>query len=87
MLERDLEKKMTRSVREAGGLALKWTAPGTSGVPDRIVFLPGGRVVFVELKRPGQTLRPLQVRMHEKLTELGADVRVVDSEADIEDLF
>jgi hypothetical protein len=39
-------------VRAHGGLCLKWVCPGWSGVPDRIVLLHGGRIVFVELKRP-----------------------------------
>lgn len=29
---------------------MKFVSPGNDGVPDRIVVLPGGRVIFVELK-------------------------------------
>ena len=52
MLERELEAKFARRVKSAGGLALKWVCPGHAGVPDRIVLLPGGRVAFVEMKKP-----------------------------------
>lgn len=45
-----------------GGLAPKFTSPGFDGVPDRLILLPGGKVAFIELKAPGKTLRPLQVR-------------------------
>ena len=58
---------------------MKWTSPGMTGVPDRIVFLPGGRVAFVEVKAPGQRPTPLQLRVHRMLSDLGADVRVLDS--------
>ena len=58
-----------------------------SGVPDRIVFLPGGRIMFVELKRPGQVPTALQSRIHGMLTKLGADVRVVDSLEGVDALF
>ena len=51
-LEKEIEKKLTDTVRKQGGLCLKWTCPGWAGVPDRIILLPGGRVVFAELKRP-----------------------------------
>lgn len=79
MLERRVEQRLVERAKEAGGLAIKWVAPGLSGVPDRIVILPGGRVIFVELKAPGERPTALQSRIHQMLTRLGADVRVVDS--------
>lgn len=51
-LEKDIEQTLVRMVRRHGGLCLKWVCPGWSGVPDRIVLLPEGRIIFVELKRP-----------------------------------
>lgn len=68
-------------------MAIKWTAPGTAGVPDRIVFLPGGVVIFVELKAPGRTSTALQVRIQQMLKALGADVRVIDSLEDVDALL
>ena len=44
-----------------------------------MVLLPGGRMGFVEVKAPGQTPRPLQVRRHSQLAELGYVVLVLDS--------
>lgn len=51
-LEKDIERKLRTMVESHGGLCLKWVCPGWAGVPDRIVLLPGGRALFVELKRP-----------------------------------
>ena len=68
-------------------MAAKWVSPGMAGVPDRIVFLPGGRIIFVELKRPGEKPTPLQNRIIEMLRELGADVRVVDSMEKADEIF
>lgn len=51
-LEKEVERKLTNMVKDRGGLCLKWVCPGWRGVPDRIVILPGGRIVFVETKRP-----------------------------------
>lgn len=53
ILEKDIEKRLVREVKKLGGLCLKWVSPGNSGVPDRIVLMPGGKAIFVELKKPG----------------------------------
>jgi hypothetical protein len=77
--EKELEKKMVRAVRRCGGLALKFVSPGIAGVPDRIVLLPGGRLVFAEMKAPGEKPGALQAFRHEQLRKLGFRVVVVDS--------
>jgi hypothetical protein len=79
MLEKRIERRVVEGARQAGGLAIKWSAPAFAGVPDRIVFLPGGRIILVEVKAPGCHPSPLQQRVHLMLSQLGADVRVVDS--------
>lgn len=84
--ERHVEQALVDRVSAAGGLAIKFVSPAMSGMPDRIVVMPGGRIAFVELKRPGERPRPLQVRMHQMLIERGADVRVVDDLAAVEQL-
>lgn len=71
-LEKDIERKLVKMVERHGGRCLKWVCPSSSGVPDRIVLLPGGRIIFVELKRPkGGRLSPMQRWWAKKLTELG----------------
>lgn len=77
--EKDIEKYFVRRVREAGGKAYKFMSPGNNGVPDRMVCLPGGRVVFVELKAPGKVPRPMQIHQIGILREFGFRVEIVDS--------
>jgi hypothetical protein len=77
--ERDVEQALVHHMRMCGGLALKFVSPGWSGAPDRLCLWPGGKVVFVEVKRPGEGPRPLQVRRMEQLRGLGFEVEVVDS--------
>jgi hypothetical protein len=86
-LEKTIEGYLVKRVKEAGGVAPKWVSPGMSGVPDRIVFLPGGRILFVEVKAPGKKLRPLQLYVKEQLEALGVDFRVVDSKEAVNALF
>lgn len=60
-LEREIERKLKEMVAKHGGHCLKWVCPGWSGVPDRILLLPGGHVMFVETKRPkGGRRSPMQ---------------------------
>lgn len=71
-LEKDIERKLTAMVERHGGRCLKWVCPGWSGVPDRILLLPGGRVYFVETKRPkGGRLAALQKWWQRQLHGLG----------------
>ena len=78
MRERTVEQRLVTEAKKHGGLALKFVSPGLDGVPDRIVLLPGGHMAFVELKAPGKTMRPLQVRRKEQLEGLGFSVYCVD---------
>lgn len=83
-LEREIEKKLLAKVKALGGRCPKWTSPGSSGVPDRIVLLPGGRIYFVETKRPKDgELSALQKKWHEWLARLGFHVWVVWDTADL----
>ena len=78
MRERTIEQRLITETRKLDGLAMKFVSPGFDGVPDRIVLLPGGRMGFVELKAPGQKLRPLQVQRKRQLEGLGFLVYCVD---------
>ena len=80
MLEKVLERKLVRAVRDSGGLALKFVSPGMAGVPDRLLLFPGGRMAFAEVKAPGEKPRPLQVYRMDQLGDLGFRSYVVDSE-------
>lgn len=85
MAERDLERRLRDQLRRAGCLPLKFESPGYTGVPDRIVLIPGGRIVFVEMKAPGEKERPRQVYVQGLLRRLGFTVfSAVDSREKID---
>jgi hypothetical protein len=79
MLEKTVEAALVRRVKSLGGLCEKFTSPNNRSVPDRLVTLPGGRVVFVEVKAPGKKPTPLQARDHERRRALGCEVFVIDN--------
>lgn len=83
MDESKIEKRLKKEIELIGGKALKFVSPGMSGVPDRIILLPHGRIVFIELKAPGKKPRPIQIKRIKEIKELGFDVRVIDSIEDV----
>lgn len=87
MREAEVEARLRRAVERAGGKCLKWVSPGHTGVPDRIILMPGGRIYFAELKAPGERERARQEYVHRELRALGFTVfSPVDNEARIADV-
>lgn len=85
MREQDLEKNLTKAVHARGGLAWKLTSPGTTGVPDRIIILPGGHVAFIELKKPGTgKLTKIQAHRQAQLKQLDVSAFIVNHPDQIE---
>lgn len=85
--EKDIEKHLREKVKAIGGKAYKWVSPGNNGVPDRIVCLPGGKIVFAELKTTGREPTALQLVQHAILRQLGFEVRVIDSKQGVNELI
>lgn len=79
MLERDIERRFVCWVESLGGLACKLVLLGQRGFPDRTVLLPGGRVVFVELKRRRGKPSAGQRLWVERLVALGFKCDIVYS--------
>ena len=76
VIEKDIEKKLRDGIRNMIPKAkcLKFVSPGFSGVPDRIILLPGGLVVFAETKRPKDSERQRQLFVQACLRRLGFTV-------------
>ncbi|SMB81470.1 hypothetical protein SAMN05660745_02423 [Corynebacterium glucuronolyticum] len=87
MDEKSIEQNLRKQVQRIGARAVKLTSPGTAGMPDRLLLLPGGKVIFVELKASRGHLRPIQKRRHEQLRALGFTVRTINSQRQIDELI
>lgn len=87
MTERQIEAHLVKRVKAAGGMALKLISPGVAGVPDRLVLLPGGRILFVELKALGEKPRPLQRKRAAQLRALGFRVLTIDATEAVQEVF
>lgn len=84
--EAEIERELKRKVEDLGGLCLKWVSPGNRGVPDRIV-IHDGNVYFVELKRPGGKLSPLQEHMRREIQKRLCNVHVIANGEDLDDFL
>lgn len=87
MNESRIEERIRQGVKKRGGRAYKFVSPGLAGVPDRIVLIPGGKAVFVELKAPGEELRPLQEKRAKEIQALGFEFYKIDSLAGVEEFI
>ena len=88
MLEKEIERHLREGVKSLGGLCLKLACPGFTGMPDRLILMPGGKLCFVELKRPGQRERQRQSFVQKQLRRLGFRVYAsVDSWVKADDVL
>lgn len=86
MRESQIEDYLVRRVTAMGGEVRKIRFIGRRGAPDRLVMLPG-RTIWVELKAPGKTAAPHQMREHARMRGMGQCVEVIDSLAGVEALL
>lgn len=83
--EDTVENHLRKVVKTMRGMCIKLNPFGCTGIPDRLVLLPGGVALFYELKRPvGGRFEPLQQRWHAKLRKLGFTVHVCHTKALVE---
>ena len=87
MRESEIEKHLVQRIERCKGVALKITANGRVGWPDRLVLLPCGEGTWVELKTQTGVVEPAQQRVHFLLRELGQEVVVLRSKSDIDKQF
>lgn len=89
MYESGFEDYVVKKIRSIGGRAFKWVCPGMTGAPDRICVFPGGRIIFIELKRPGlkdgKSVR--QKKVGRLLRALGCDVRRISEKDELDKIL
>ena len=84
MRESEIEAALKKAAKKRNGVAFKFVSPGLSGVPDRLVLLPIGKIGFIELKAPGKKLRKLQEKRKRQLEALGFLVFCLDNKEEVE---
>ena len=85
--EKNIEIYLRDRIKKVGGIAFKFISPGNDGVPDRLICLPDGKAIFVEVKAPGKTTRPLQDLQIARLRNLNFKVFIIDSKEKVDELL
>lgn len=75
--ERKIENEIINRLRAAGLMVVWLTERGSRGWPDLTVMF-GGRVVFVEVKKPGGSVRAQQFDKQVKLRHNGMEMFICD---------
>lgn len=86
MKEQHLEQTLVKAVEARGGRCWKLVSPGTTGVPDRMILMPGGHVGFVEVKAPNGKIRAIQKHRLRQLTHLGFKAYVLNNPAKVKEV-
>ena len=87
--ERAVEAELVARVEALGGLCEKVMCVGKRGFFDRLIVLPGPRIIFAEIKRPRfSRVAPHQQKYYDTFRALGVvDVYFVKNSADIDRLL
>ena len=85
--EKSIERYLVEKAKEYGLPCLKYSNPNMVGYPDRLLVLPGAKVIWVELKSRGRKPDKRQLIRHAELSDMGHEVRVIDNKNDIDELL
>lgn len=87
MNEKLIEKRLGKAVEKLGGIALKLFSVWFTGLPDRIVLMPNGRIYFAEMKSTGAKQSPRQKLVTKLLVRLGFFVAVIDTDEQLDEFL
>lgn len=86
-MEKDLERWLGQELKKLGCIYMKFVSPGNEGVPDRIIVMPGGDVLFIELKSETGRLSHTQAFQIARLRQKGAMVKIVSNKTEALELL
>jgi len=73
--ESKIQSRIIKELEADGYYVIKLMLTNKAGIPD-LILLKGGIASFVEVKRQGETLRPLQEYRFHELTKMGFKCKV-----------
>lgn len=85
--EKSIERYLCDLVKKLGGVCLKYSNPNAVGYPDRAAVMPGGKLIWFELKSKGKKVSKVQAIRASHLESIGHTVYVCDSKESINGVF
>jgi len=85
--ESTIEKYAVKKGEDLGAEVRKVVYQGRKGSPDRWFFFTEGRILIIELKRPGEKPEPIQKFEMNTLRDLGFYVAWTDSKEGVDKVF
>ena len=85
--EKKTERYLVAEVKKRKGYCIKLLTNYFTGLPDRLVLLPMGYIIFIETKSQGDKPRPIQLLVHNKLKQIGFNVYVADTKEKVNSLL
>lgn len=76
MKEASIDKKCREETLLRGGVLLRLRPP-PAGVPDRLLLMPGGHVIFIEFKTATGELQTMQRRFLKDLSRMRVNYQVM----------
>ena len=87
ILESTLEKYVIKKAKEKNFFVFKLNNPASDGFPDRLFVTPKGIHFYIEFKRRGENLRPLQGYRFTQLEDHNCHVYMIDNKEDGTDVL
>lgn len=78
-LESKIQTSVITRLKKAGWVVDKSVQHSHNGWPDITAYKFPGKVLFIEVKRPGQAPTDLQKYWHSRLKTMGFDCHVISS--------
>ena len=81
-----IESSLVDKIKVNRGLCLKFSSPSMTGIPDRIILLPKGKIEIIEIKRPGREPSQFKKRIR-PFKKLNFKVYVLDFKENIDEII
>lgn len=85
--ERAIEARLVEEAEKLGLLCVKFDPGNMAGMPDRLLVLPGARVIWVEIKADRGVLSDLQMLRHVQLQAMGHEVAILRGPAQVREFI
>jgi len=82
-----VEDHLREGAEARDGFCLKLNSAWYVGIPDRVLLLPGGLVVFVETKTIGGVVSGKQGWWHRRLRALGFRVEIIWTKQQVDEFY